>query len=161
MIEMLTMPPAVWGPIFWATIHIIALAYPDSPNYAQKRAAKEFFLSLAELIPCPICRTHYVEHCKKNPIEPFLDSRANLSDWTLKLHNQVNLSLGKPTLTREQFLKAYSDMCDRALPIPPSPFSHKLAETADERAYMRGLISGSVGTLGLAGLGIAIYKSYG
>ena len=51
-------------------------------------------------------------------------------------------------------------MCDRALPIPPSPYAHKLAETADERAYIRGLISGSVGTLGLAGIGLAIYKSY-
>jgi hypothetical protein len=156
----LSMPPEVWGPIFWATIHTVALAYPDEPNYNQKRAAKEFFLSLAELIPCPICRSHYVDHLKRSPIEPFLDSRSHLSDWTLKLHNQVNLNLGKPTITREEFLKAYSDMCDRALPVPPSPYIHKLAETADERAYARGIIAGSVGTLGLAGLGIAIYKSY-
>jgi len=118
-------------------------------------------MSLAELIPCPVCRQHYVSHIKTAPIEPFLDNRNDLIDWTLKLHNKVNLDLAKPTITREQFFKAYEDMCDRGLPVPPSPFIHKIYESADERAYIRGLIAGSVGTLGLAGVAVALYKSYG
>ena len=156
----LAMPPTVWGPIFWATIHTVALAYPDQPSYPQKRAAKEFYMSLVELIPCPVCRTHYAAHLKTSPIGPFLDSRTDLVDWTLKLHNKVNLDLAKPTITREQFMKAYEDMCDRGLPVPPSPFIHKIYESADERAYMRGVIAGSVTTFGVLGVGLAWYKSY-
>jgi hypothetical protein len=156
----LAMPPDVWGPIFWATIHTVALAYPDAPSYPQKRAAKEFYLSLVELIPCPICRKHYAAHLKTSPIGPFLDSRTDLVDWTLKLHNKVNLDLAKPTITRDQFMKAYEAMCDRGLPVPPSPFIHKIYESADERAYIRGLIAGSVSTLGVVGVGIALWKCY-
>jgi hypothetical protein len=157
----MTMPPEVWGPIYWATIHITALSYPEQPSYPQKRAAKEFFKSLAELIPCPMCRKHYSVHLKSLPIEPHLDNRTDLVEWTLKLHNKVNVDLGKPTYTREQFLKAYEDMCQRGLPVPPSPFVNKIYETADSRAYMRGIIAGSLATLGFTGVAIALYKSYG
>jgi hypothetical protein len=97
---------------------------------------------------------------KAAPIEPFLDNRSDLVDWTLKLHNKVNLDLGKPTVTREQFMKAYEEMCDRGLPIPPSPYIHKIYESADERSYYRGAIAGGVSVLGLTGIGIALYKSY-
>ena len=117
-------------------------------------------MSLVELIPCPVCRKHYATHLKAAPIEPFLDNRADLVDWTLKLHNKVNLDLGKPTVTREQFMKAYEEMCDRGLPIPPSPYIHKIYESADERSYYRGAIAGGVSVLGLTGIGIALYKSY-
>ena len=57
-------------------------------------------------------------------------------------------------------MKAYEDMCDRGLPVPPSPFIHKIYESADERAYMRGVIAGSVTTFGVLGVGLALYKSY-
>ena len=154
------MPPDVWGPIFWATIHITALAYPEEPNYAQKRSAKDFFKSLVELIPCPVCRVHYADNLKKNPIDPFLDNRTDLVNWTVKLHNKVNLDLGKPTITTEQFLKAYEDMCDRGIPVPPSPYSAKLAETADTRAFTKGIIYGVTGSLAITFLSIAIWKSY-
>jgi hypothetical protein len=156
----MSMPPEVWGPIFWATIHIIALAYPDSPNYGQKRAAKEFFQSLVELIPCPVCRVHYADNLKSFPIEPHLDTRSDLIDWTLKLHNRVNLATGKPTYTRDQFLKAYEEMSDKGLPVPPSKFSKNLFESADEKSYQRGIITGVIATLGLVGVTAAVYKSY-
>jgi Erv1 / Alr family len=156
----LSMPPEVWGPIFWATIHITALAYPETPNYSQKRAAKDFYKSLGELIPCPICRKHFIENIKQTPIDPFLDNRTDLVNWTLKLHNKVNLDLGKATITREEFMKAYEDMCDRGLPIPPSPYIHKIYESADERSYAKGVMAGAVGALGAAGLAYGIYKSY-
>ena len=43
--------PAVWGPILWTTIHIVALGYPKEPTFSEKRAAKEFYESLTHLIP--------------------------------------------------------------------------------------------------------------
>ena len=42
----MNIPPTVWGPFFWLTIHIVALGYPSNPTHAHKKAAKEFFESL-------------------------------------------------------------------------------------------------------------------
>jgi hypothetical protein len=101
-------PPEVWGPFFWHTIHITALGYPLEPSYAHKKAAKEFFESLKVLIPCPICKDHYVEHMEKYPISPHLDRRSDLFRWTVLLHNEVNKNLGKAPYTENQVIQGYN-----------------------------------------------------
>jgi hypothetical protein len=106
-------PPAVWGPVFWLTIHITALGYPEKPTYAQKRAAKEYFEGLQFLLPCPQCREHYKEHLQKNPISPALDNRRDLFEWTVRVHNSVNKMLGKPTTTESQALEYFSRLGGR------------------------------------------------
>ena len=103
-------PPEVWGPFFWTTIHITALGYPPSPTYAHKKAAKEFFESLKFLIPCPICRDHYIEHMEKYPITAHLDRRIDLFRWTILLHNEVNKVLKKPEFTESQALNYLSSL---------------------------------------------------
>lgn len=99
--------PNVWGPFFWGTIHITSLGYPTNPTYAHKRAAKEFIESLTQLIPCPICREHFATHLEKNPISPHLDRRVDFFRWTVQLHNEVNKTLGKPTVTELEALMFY------------------------------------------------------
>jgi len=89
-------PPTTWGPFFWHTMHLVALGYPVKPTYAEKRAAKEFFESFTHLIPCPICKLHYADHIKQNPITPSLDTKKDLFQWTVKIHNLVNKDLNKP-----------------------------------------------------------------
>ena len=101
------LPPTVWGPLFWHTIHIVALGYSNSPSYAQKRAAKEFYESLTQLIPCAVCREHYATHISKNPISPHLDRRDDLFKWTVHLHNEVNALLGKPRMLESSILYYY------------------------------------------------------
>jgi len=100
-------PPVVWGPLFWHTIHIVALGYPANPTYGHKKAAKEFYESLAFLIPCPVCREHYEKHLQKNPLTPHLDRRDDLFRWTVNLHNEVNESLGKPRLLESEVIYYY------------------------------------------------------
>jgi hypothetical protein len=99
--------PSVWGPLFWHTIHIVAIGYPQNPSYAQKRAAKEFYESLSFLIPCPVCREHYQTHLQKMPLTPHLDKREDLFKWTVELHNEVNTLLGKPRLLESEVLYYY------------------------------------------------------
>lgn len=101
------LPPTVWGPLFWHTIHIVAIGYSNSPTYAQKRAAKEFYESLSQLIPCSVCRQHYTTHLSKNPISPHLDRRDDLFRWTVNLHNEVNASLGKSRMLESSVLYYY------------------------------------------------------
>ena len=104
------MPPEVWGPFFWHTIHIVALGYPKAPTYSDKKAAKEFYESLTALIPCPICKEHYVAHLKEKPITPFLDTRQDLFLWTIDLHNRVNKTLGKAEFKAEDSIAYYKNL---------------------------------------------------
>ena len=101
-------PPEVWGPFFWHTIHIAALGYPQAPTYTDKKAAKEFYESLQVLIPCPVCRDHYISHMAKLPIGPSLDSKKDLFRWTVQLHNEVNEMLKKRKYSETEVIQYYT-----------------------------------------------------
>lgn len=131
------MPPSVWGPIFWHTIHITALGYPNSPTYADKRAAKEFYESLGVLIPCPVCREHYQTHLQKMPLTPHLDRRDDLFKWTVQLHNEVNVLLGKPRVLEAEAIHFYKRLGARGV----SPVIQR--ETLDELDF-RSVIKGAM-----------------
>ena len=131
-------PPEIWGPIFWGTMHITSLAYPDDPTYAEKRAAKDFFNALGFLLPCPVCRDHFREILKGMPIETWLDNRTKLTEWVFTAHNAVNKKLGKPELTMPEFYSRYEAMGERGLPIPPSNPHAEITDAAVSAAFIRG-----------------------
>ena len=136
------LPPAVWGPFFWHTMHIMALSYPEKPSYAHKRAAKDFFESLAHLIPCPKCREHYSTHLQKVPISPHLDRREDLFRWTVAVHNEVNKMLEKPLVTEKESVLFYKRIGTRGT----SPvISQNDLDEIDMRSMVKGgLIGGGV-----------------
>jgi len=132
-------PPEVWGPFFWHTIHIVALGYPQTPEYSDKKAAKEFYESLQNLIPCPICRQHYVSHLTKLPIGPSLDNRKDLFRWTVDLHNDVNEMLGKRKYTETEVIQYYTRLGARGR--SPVITSQDFME-ADQQAMLKGVVAG-------------------
>jgi hypothetical protein len=101
------MDPKIWGPFLWYILHIISFNYPLQPSYADKRIYHDFYVNFKELIPCANCRKHYQQHLHINPISPALDSRADLVKWVIQMHNLVNISLGKPTMTVQEVMMAY------------------------------------------------------
>jgi hypothetical protein len=101
------MDPKVWGPFLWYVLHIISFNYPLNPSYADKRMYHDFYVNFKDLIPCSNCQKHYRQHLHSNPITPALDSRADLVKWVIQMHNIVNISLGKPTMTVEEVIMAY------------------------------------------------------
>ncbi len=154
------LPPEVWGPVFWCTLHVISLAYPDEPTYAEKRAAKDFFNALAHLLPCPVCRDHFREMLQGMPIENWLDNRKSLIEWVWTAHNRVNNRLGKREITLEEFYAAYKDMADRGLPIPPASPTAEINDAAQNAAFVRGA-SYMAGAIGVAGIvGTLLWVSY-
>jgi len=133
-------PPSVWGPFFWHTIHIVAIGYPKNPTYIDKKCAKEFYESLAYLIPCSVCRTHYKEHITSNPLTPFLDSRTDLIKWTVDIHNSVNKMLGKPEWTMEEVMAYYERIGNRnRSPV----WTKEDMNEVDYRSFIKGFITGS------------------
>ena len=126
--------------MFWHTMHVTALSYPSDPNYAQKRAAKEFYESLAQLIPCPICREHYQTHLQKLPISPHLDRRDDLFRWTVELHNEVNAILGKSRVSEMESINYYRRIGVR----DRSPFiDQNDLDEIDLRSMIKGGLIGS------------------
>jgi hypothetical protein len=132
-------PPEVWGPFFWHTIHIVALGYPQEPNYSDKKAVKEFFESLQHLIPCPICRQHYTSHLAKLPISASIDSRSDLFRWTIELHNEVNEMLGKRKYTETEVIQYYTRLGARGK--TPVVSAQDFME-ADQQAMLKGALVG-------------------
>ena len=132
--------PSVWGPLFWHTMHIVAIGYPQNPTYAQKRAAKEFYESLSFLIPCPVCREHYQTHLQKMPLTPHLDKREDLFKWTVELHNEVNTLLGKPRLLDSEVLYYYRRIGARGKnPV----INQDILDETDLRSVIKGACIGA------------------
>lgn len=140
----LKMPPAVWGPFFWHTMHLVALGYPENPSYAQKKAAKEFYESLQYLLPCETCRKHYSQNLAMKPVTPYLDRRSDLLKWTIEMHNLVNQQLNKPQLLESEVLAYYKRMGNRGR--SPIWSATDFAE-ADMRARIQGIGVGAGVTL--------------
>jgi len=154
------LPPEIWGPMFWSTLHIISLAYPDDPTYSEKRAAKELFNALVHLLPCPVCRSHYREIVQRSPVETWLDNRKSLVEWVWMVHNQVNVKLNKPEISLIEFYKRYNEMAERGLPIPPSNPHAEISDAAVEAAWIRG-VSHAVGAIAVCGaVGGLLWASY-
>ena len=148
---MLKMPPSVWGPPLWLSLTIIALGYPKQPSYADKKAAKEFFEALPFLLPCAICRTHLKEHLTKHPISPHVDRREDLFKYVVMLHNEVNKSLNKPTMTELEVLNYLKRLGERN--SSPIIISDMLNEV-DMRSMVKG---GFYGGALVFSVGLAIY----
>ena len=139
ILDRMHIPPEVWGPFFWHTIHIAVLGYPQEPAYGDKKAMKEFLESLQILVPCPICREHYKSHLVKMPIGPSLDSRKDLFRWTIDLHNEVNKMLGKREYSETEVIQYYSRLGARGR--SPVITAQDFME-ADQQAMFKGVLAG-------------------
>jgi hypothetical protein len=118
------MSPSVWGPIFWTTMHIVTLGYPDTPSKEEQQGVVQFFASLATVIPCPICRTHYAHFLAETPVETVATSRQELIIWLFNLHNKVNEKLGKRAITLNEFIENMRALSERShITIPPPAIS--------------------------------------
>lgn len=141
-------------------MHLVSLAYPDQPTYAEKRAAKEFYNALAYILPCPVCRSHFSEILKGLPVETWLDNRESLVEWVWTVHNRVNQRLGKPETSREEFHRCYKEMAERGLPIPPASPTAEISDAAIDAAWIRGASTTAGVVFAAAVVGGLLWMSY-
>ena len=100
---------------------------------------KEFLESLQTIIPCPICRKHYTSHIAKLPISASIDSRTDLFRWTIDLHNEVNVMLGKRKYTETEAIQYYTRLGARGK--SPVIKADDFME-ADNQAMLKGIAAG-------------------
>lgn len=89
--------PKLWGSQAWHFIHMVALSYPHQPTEEDRKQYLHFFESLKYTLPCPTCARHYTEKFAQNP--PNLNSKDELFQWTVDIHNSVNSDNGKKQIT--------------------------------------------------------------
>jgi len=95
--------PAVWGRNLWRSLHSITYAYPNNPTNNIKQSTFSLFSTLGDLLPCEKCRLNYSQHLKKNPLtDKTLQSRENLMNWLIDIHNEINESLGKEKISPDR-----------------------------------------------------------
>ena len=95
----------IWGPSAWLFLHAVTFQYPEEPTMVDKKNYKQFFNSLQNILPCPKCREHYQENIKEIPIQ--LNSRDELIQWLINIHNNVNKLNNKDILSYEDVKKVY------------------------------------------------------
>ena len=100
---MTSIAPEVWGPPFWAAIHLSCLAAPKALDAEREAGFRQFFASLQHVLPCKKCRTHMAENLAALPMDAsvFAKGRESLFAWSVALHNRVNAANGKPEMSAE------------------------------------------------------------
>ena len=83
-----------WGPHFWATLHVAALA--KVPQF------KEFVETFPGILPCAECAQEFYRILSVYPVsgDPFM--------WSVDVHNMVNRKLGKRTVSYDEAKRRWS-----------------------------------------------------
>ena len=102
------MEPNIWGPAAWLFLHSVTFQYPENPSHLDKEKYYTFFRSIQNVLPCPNCREHYKQNLKDIPIR--LDSREDLVEWLIDVHNEVNKKNYKRELSYEEVYKNYNQL---------------------------------------------------
>jgi hypothetical protein len=140
----------IWGPAAWSFLHSATFNYGKNPEKAtveEQEQARAFFISLPHMLPCSICRKHYLQHIEKNP--PQVESRDALTRWLVKIHNIVNIANHKPIIPYEHVREHYlggRQWLSPATPEEEDPEMCSLRTRAQMNEYLvYGLIAVIVG----------------
>ena len=102
------MEASIWGPKAWVFLHSITMNYPEKPTDEDKRNFDIFFSSIGKVLPCKICKKHYENNLKINPIN--LNSKKELVTWLINIHNEVNKLNNKKIYTYNEVIKLYENI---------------------------------------------------
>jgi len=95
--------PNEWGPSMWKIIHITSLSVGKQtvPMLQQDEihALKQFIKQLGLLIPCKLCRTHYLDYSRTHKINyKYTEVKESVAYYFWNLHSEINTTNGKPNI---------------------------------------------------------------
>jgi len=126
----------IWGPHFWFMLHTIAIKYPKTPNDVTKKKYYEFISDIPLFLPDTDMGDHFAYLLDKYPLLPYLDSHKSFTKWIHFIHNDINKSLNKPTISYKEFQNEYY-----AHYIPIEEITHKDAKFRGKIIFGTLLIS--------------------
>ena len=86
----------IWGEPTWESLHSITFGYPIEPTEQQRREYREYFIALANVLPCKYCRESYKQFITEGDTaltNEVFTSRATLTKWLYNVHEAVNNKL--------------------------------------------------------------------
>jgi hypothetical protein len=86
--------PTAWGPVLWEVLH-----NRTAKNILEQDEEKRWLGIFLRWIPCGKCKKHFISIVRATP--PDISSQSAYEQWAIDVHNQVNLSLGKPVYRKQ------------------------------------------------------------
>jgi Erv1 / Alr family len=96
-----------WGPVFWDSLHLMALGFPNNPTREEIQAVHNLLHSMQYLLPCDECKQHFKELLIEHPIPTAELNKLSFFEYTVDLHNAVNKRLTKYTWTYDEAYDHY------------------------------------------------------
>ena len=97
-----------WGPRFWAILHKLAESSGGQKTKIlmnDELNAWDIVLKLYMVLPCKVCKEHYMEWKIKHPINLHADDRREmLRTWIWTCHNNTNTLLSKTCIPIEDLI---------------------------------------------------------
>ena len=130
--------PDIWGPHGWKFIHYITLGYPNNPTKYDKEKYYNFFISLADVIPCNVCGSHFKQNLELTPLnDAALKNKESLMEWAINMHNHVNAKNGKKIYSIKEAIKAIIESNDKCLILEESEGSIKYKKTEHHKNIVK------------------------
>ena len=104
-----------WGPAAWKFLHAATFAVDEKPTPEMQHHIKQFFEALPHLLPCKICKRHFMEYVDNHPIDT--SSRQGLTKWLVDVHNNVNQLRKKPKVPYTQVENKFSYSKTKTYPV--------------------------------------------
>lgn len=114
----------IWGSSTRDHLHCVSFGYSDTPTPEEKMRYKQYFESLAYVLPCCNCRDSYKRFITKTESETeltdaILENRKTLTYWLHNLHHKVNKKLGVVyDITYEDLCKKYNSYVAKCAMTP-------------------------------------------
>lgn len=90
-----------WSHPYWALIHYLAYINSNAWNSTSLNAYKAFISCFQYIIVCSICRTHLAKNLEKHHLDDYMKN-GKIFEWSVNLHNTVNLFTGKPIFSLKE-----------------------------------------------------------
>ncbi|KAL4239556.1 hypothetical protein ACF0H5_000368 [Mactra antiquata] len=77
----------------WGFLHTMAAYYPDNPSKNEQEDMKKMMHIFSKFYPCEYCAEDFQQSIKRD--EPDTRNQYSFSQWMCRMHNEVNVKLGK------------------------------------------------------------------
>ena len=93
----------------WKLLHETSFKYLDIPTDEEKNKVFNFFNTDVKRIPCSTCRSHYNKYLESRDLKEETKSKIKLVKWLIDLHNNINESNNKNTMSYEEVFELYNE----------------------------------------------------
>lgn len=85
----------------------MAAYFPAKPSSSEQEDARQLMHLVSRLYPCRDCAEDLARDLVEEP--PLVTSSHDFSQWLCRLHNKVNLKIGKPLFDCSRVFERWRD----------------------------------------------------